>query len=60
LQSTPLIIQIVFFGALISAIMSTASATMLAPSALFAHNILKPFLNLNEKQLLRLTRFVVV
>jgi hypothetical protein len=40
--------------------MSTASATMLAPSALFAHNIMKPFLNLNEKELLRLTRFVVV
>lgn len=60
LESTPLIIQIVFFGALISAIMSTASATLLAPSALFAHNIIKPFLNLGEKQILKLTRLVVV
>jgi Na+/proline symporter len=40
--------------------MSTASATILAPSALFANNIIKPFLDLNEKELLKLTRFVVI
>jgi len=60
LESTPLIIQILFFWALISAIMSTASATILAPSALFAHNIIKPFLDLSEKELLKLTRFVLI
>jgi Na+/proline symporter len=37
----PVIAQIFFFGALISAIMSTASATLLAPSTTFVENILK-------------------
>ena len=59
LESTPIFVQIVFFWALISAIMSTASATLLAPSALFTQNILKPFIKVEEKQLLKLTRFVV-
>jgi len=35
LNHTPLIVQIFFFGALLSAIMSTASATLLAPSVMF-------------------------
>lgn len=37
----PLPLQIAFFGALLSAIMSTASATMLAPSTAFVENILR-------------------
>ncbi len=41
MQKMPLILQIAFFGALISAIMSTASATLLAPSATFVENILR-------------------
>ena len=44
LESTPLFVQVMFFGALLSAIMSTASGTLLAPSALFMENILRPFL----------------
>jgi Na+/proline symporter len=60
LESTPVFVQIMFFGALISAIMSTASATLLAPSALFTQNILKPFIQVQEKDLLKLTRFVVL
>jgi SSS family solute:Na+ symporter len=36
-----LAVQIAFFGALLSAIMSTASATMLAPSTAFVENILR-------------------
>lgn len=60
LESTPIFVQIMFFGALISAIMSTASATLLAPSALFTQNILKPFISVQEKDLLKLTRFVVL
>ena len=56
LGHTLLIIQILFFGALISAIMSTASGTLLAPSALLAENILKPLLRLQDKGLLRASR----
>jgi Na+/proline symporter len=53
--------QVMFFGALLSAIMSTASGTLLAPSATFTENILKPsFKHLGDKQLLRLMRIVVV
>ena len=37
----PLLLQIAFFGALLSAIMSTASATLLAPSTTFVENILR-------------------
>jgi SSS family solute:Na+ symporter len=37
----PLVMQILFFGALLSAIKSTASATLLAPSTTFVENILR-------------------
>lgn len=43
LQHTPLLAQILFFGALISAIMSTASATLLAPATMFSENIMGKF-----------------
>ncbi|NTV85876.1 MAG: sodium:solute symporter [Burkholderiaceae bacterium] len=41
MERMPLILQIAFFGALLSAIMSTASATLLAPSTTFVENILR-------------------
>jgi len=41
LERMPLLLQVAFFGALLSAIMSTASATMLAPSTTFVENILR-------------------
>lgn len=41
LTKMPLIMQIIFFGALLSAIKSTSSATLLAPSTSFVENILK-------------------
>ena len=37
----PVMLQVAFFGALLSAIMSTASATLLAPSTAFVENILR-------------------
>lgn len=40
-QKTPEWIRIVFFGALISAILSTASGALLAPATILAENILK-------------------
>lgn len=60
LQSVPIWVQVMFFGALLSAIMSTASGTLLAPSAIFAKNILRPWLNLNDHQLLVTLRITVL
>src|SRR6202000_1461797 len=61
LKHSPMIAQIVFFGALLSAIKSCASATLLAPSVTFTENILKPaFPHLSDKKLLRMMRVVVV
>ncbi len=41
MERMPVILQVAFFGALLSAIMSTASATLLAPSTTFVENILR-------------------
>jgi solute:Na+ symporter, SSS family len=62
LTHMPLVAQIFFFGALVSAIKSTSSATLLAPSTSFVENILrniKP--GMSDKQVLlalRITIFV--
>jgi len=57
----PVFAQIMFFGALLSAIKSCASATLLAPSVSFSENILKPFLpHLSDKKFLLLNRVVLV
>ena len=42
LDNAPLFAQVMFFGALLSAIKSCASATLLAPSVTFTENILQP------------------
>jgi SSS family solute:Na+ symporter len=61
LQHTPLLAQVMFFGALLSAIMSTASGTILAPSATFTENILKVFFGFkNDKHELWAMRATVV
>jgi SSS family transporter len=62
LTHTPMIAQVFFFGALLSAIMSTASATLLAPSVMFTENILKHFAlkHMSDQQLLRTMRVIVV
>ncbi|OYV45311.1 MAG: hypothetical protein B7X10_05950 [Burkholderiales bacterium 21-58-4] len=39
LQHMPVVMQVMFFGAVLSAIMSTASATLLAPSVTFVENV---------------------
>jgi SSS family solute:Na+ symporter len=57
----PLFAQVMFFGALLSAIKSCASATLLAPSVTFSENILKPFFpNQSDKQFLLMMRIVVI
>ncbi|MBL8516163.1 MAG: sodium:solute symporter family protein [Betaproteobacteria bacterium] len=61
LGQTPLYIQVLFFGALLSAILSTASGALLAPTALFANNVMKPFLpHLSDHNLLKLVRVTLV
>lgn len=61
LNHAPLFAQVMFFGALLSAIKSCASATLLAPSVAFSENILKPILpHMSDKKLLKLMRFVTL
>jgi solute:Na+ symporter, SSS family len=61
LERTPLWAQVLFFGALLSAILSTASGALLAPTALFTENVVRPFgPKLGDKQFLLLLRVVLV
>ena len=61
LSKAPLFAQVMFFGALLSAIKSCASATLLAPSVTFTENILKPALpHLTDKKLLFWMRVVTL
>jgi len=61
LNHTPLVAQIIFFGALLSAVMSTASGTLLAPSVTFTENILKRFIRkeVTDRQFLWIMRGTV-
>jgi len=61
LTHTPLLAQVLFFGALLSAVMSTASATLLAPSVIVTENIVKRFLRggVTDRRLLMTMRVVV-
>ena len=43
MEKMPLVMQVLFFGALLSAIKSCASATLLAPSVTFTENIWRQF-----------------
>ena len=57
----PLIMQILFFGALLSAIKSTSSATLLAPSTSFTENILKNIRpGMSDRQQLLAMRITIV
>ena len=61
LQHTPVPAQIIFFGAVLSAIMSCSSATLLAPSVAFSENIVKgSFPGMNDRTFLRTMRTVLV
>ena len=61
LQHTPLFAQVVFFGALLSAIMSCSSATLLAPSVAFSENIIRnAFPDMTDRVFLRTMRIVLV
>jgi solute:Na+ symporter, SSS family len=61
LNRTPVWVQVLFFGALLSAILSTASGTLLAPSSLFTENVLQPFMkHMTDVQMLWLLRTVML
>ena len=62
LRHTALPIQILFFGSLLSAIMSTTSSAILAPASIFSENLVKPLSGnrFSDKQLLMVTKVSVL
>ncbi len=61
LNKTPMWAQVMFFGALLSAILSTASGALLAPTAMCTENVLRPFIpHMSDRQFLILLRTVLV
>ncbi len=61
MQHSGLGMQILFFGALLSAILSTCSGAMLAPATVMGENLVKPlFKSVSDEQLLRIMRLSVV
>ena len=64
LNHMPIYAQIIFFGALLSVIMSTASGTLLAPAVTLSENVIRPLLprgrSLDDAQFLWLMRGTVV
>ncbi|MCB1147543.1 MAG: sodium:solute symporter family protein [Leptospiraceae bacterium] len=56
-----LAIQIIFFGALTSAILSTASGAILAPATVLGENLIRPLLkNVDDKRMLKIYRYSVL
>ena len=61
LERTPMWAQVFFFGALLSAILSTASGALLAPTALFTENVVRPLApRMGDRQFLLLLRTVLI
>jgi SSS family solute:Na+ symporter len=62
LAHTGLPIQMLFFGSLISAIMSTTSSVLLAPAAILSENLIKPLMKnrMSDKRMLIITRICVL
>ena len=61
LNSTPIWCQVLFFGAVLSAILSTASGTVLAPASVLTENVLQPFIrHLSDKAMLLVLRGILV
>jgi solute:Na+ symporter, SSS family len=60
-EHTPLLAQVIFFGAVLSAVMSCSSATLLAPSVIFSENVIRAAMpHMDERQLLTTMRVVLV
>jgi Na+/proline symporter len=61
LGKMPVWVQVLFFGALLSAILSTASGALLAPTSLFTENVLRPFVpHMGDRQFLLTLRIILV
>src|SRR5580765_1334804 len=61
LGRTPMWIQVLFFGALLSAILSTASGAIIAPTSLCTENIIRPlYPNMSDRQFLLTLRAALV
>lgn len=61
LQHNSLGLQVLFFGALISAILSTCSGAMLAPATVIGENLVRPLYKaVTDAQLLRIMRLSLV
>lgn len=62
IEHTGIIVQVLFFGSLLSAIMSTTSSAMLAPAAIIAENLIRPLTKreYTDSQMLRLTRICLL
>lgn len=60
LQHGSLTLQVLFFGALLSAILSTCSGAMLAPATVIGENLVKPMMrSISDAGLLRVMRWSV-
>ena len=60
LERTPFVVQVLFFGALVSAILSTAGGALLAPAVVVAENVLRPLVRpSSERSVLWLMRATV-
>jgi SSS family solute:Na+ symporter len=59
---TGIVVQVLFFGSLLSAIMSTTSSAILAPAVILAENLIRPLSKrqYNDTQMLSLTRISVL
>lgn len=61
IEYTPAFAQVMFFGAVLSAVMSCSSATLLAPSVILSENVIKGALpKQDEWSLLRTMRIVLI
>lgn len=60
-EHTPVFAQVMFFGAVLSAVMSCSSATLLAPSVILSENVIKGAMpRMDERGLLTTMRIVLV
>jgi len=61
LSKTPMWAQVLFFGALLSAILSTASGALIAPTSLFTENVVRPFFRgMTDRTFLLLLRVILI
>ncbi|MCB0563253.1 MAG: sodium:solute symporter family protein [Phaeodactylibacter sp.] len=61
LEHSGIFLQIMFFGALLSAILSTTSGAVLAPSTVIGENLVRPyFKDISDQRLLSIMRLSVV